>query len=228
MTFWLHFESRAIFLIYQSFLLNLRFNQNMDLEELIITALKREQEPPRVPSFVQGIMEHFTRQWMEKYEDVIDESDVVLTSVKDATMQAHLGFDSSWCGFSGAHHVAPESHSGIVKKKNETLSAQERAEGYHISNYGGLYKTVHFFDHDHGFLVGGTIKSEEEWNEWFADWTIREPTFNPVKEYNQAKIQALNAKRPHLLIPTCGLVMEPMLSMLDLGRMSSFARRKPA
>ena len=42
-----------------------------------------------------------------------------------------------------------------------------------------------------------------------------------------AKEQALSLKKPHLLIPTCGIIMEPMISMLDMGKMSYFARRKP-
>lgn len=199
----------------------------MELEDIIITALKREQEPPRVPSFVQGIMEYFTKQWMDKYEDNLDENEVTLTAVKDITMHSHLGFDSSWCGVSGAYYSAPADHNKIVERKNAKLSAKDRAEGYHISGYGGLYKTVHFFGHDHGFLVGGTISTEEEWEEWFANWNVHIPTGDSVKQYNMARKQGLESKKPHLLIPTCGLVMEPMISMLDMGRISYFARRKP-
>jgi hypothetical protein len=199
----------------------------MNLEDIIITALKREQEPPRVPSFVQGIMEYFTKQWMEKYEDDIEEQDIAITPVKDITMHIGLGFDSSWCGFNGPSWIVPKDHEKIVQRKNQQLSAQERAEGYHISNFGGLYKTVHFFGHDHNFLVGGTIKTEDEWNEWFENWDIRQPSGDPIGTYNTAKKQALNLRKPHLLIPACGIIMEPMISMLDLGRISNFARRKP-
>src|SRR5512137_1709130 len=110
----------------------------MQLEEIIVTALKREQEPPRVPSFVQGIMEYFTKQWMDKYEDKLDESEVAITAVKDITMHSQLGFDSSWCGVSGPSQIAPASHNAVIERKNATLSAKERAEGYHISGFGGL------------------------------------------------------------------------------------------
>ena len=199
----------------------------MDLEEIIVTALKQEREPPRVPSFVQGIMEYFTKVWMDTYEDQIAEDEIGLTPQKDITMHMGLGFDSSWCGFGGYSHVTPKDHDLIVKRKNAALSPQEKQEGYHISNFGGLYKTVHFFGHDHGFLVGGTIKTEDEWNEWFANWEIREPGGDPIKTYNTAKEMGLHFKRPHLLIPTSGIVMEPMISMLDMGRISYFARQKP-
>ena len=46
----------------------------MDLEELIIRALDRHDNGPRVPSFVQGIMPGFMDQWKAKYQKKLMEN----------------------------------------------------------------------------------------------------------------------------------------------------------
>jgi hypothetical protein len=68
------------------------------------------------------------------------------------------------------------------------------------------------------------------WNQAAVNFANR-PYFmiqNRFQNYNSAKTQALNTKHPHLLIPTCGLIMEPLIAMLDMGRISYLTRHRPA
>jgi hypothetical protein len=199
----------------------------MDFEELIVRSLDHGENVPRVPSFVQGIMPYFYQQWEKRFGDEITDDQVIITPVKDITLHVHLGFDSSWCGFEGPGHNPPWNFNIKLQKINTKVSKQDRTNGYQIHSNGGLYKTVMIKGYPNQFLVKGTIKDEEEWNDWFKGWELRPNPSNAIKNYNNAKTQALNTKHPHLLIPTCGLIMEPLISMIDMGRISYFARQKP-
>jgi Uroporphyrinogen decarboxylase (URO-D) len=209
--------------------IEVEINNTMDLEDIVITALDRNEDPPRVPSFVQGIMPYFFEQWDTKYGDELEMEDIRISPTKDITLHCHLGFDSSWCGFTGPGRRAPESNKQKIEEANAKLSPEERADGYHISSRGGLYKTVVLQGYDHSYLVHGTIKTKDQWEDWFESdpWDIVDPVGDPIKKYNESKKQALSGKKPHLLVPSCGLIIEPLLGMVNLGRISYFTRRQP-
>jgi len=91
----------------------------MNVVDGIITSLKREREPDRVYSFVQGIMELFARNFDEKLGDSFREEDVIILSNKDITIHKALGFDSSWCGSAGPSVVYGDQHPALVQAMNE-------------------------------------------------------------------------------------------------------------
>jgi len=200
----------------------------MDIEEIIVRSLKHE-EIPRVASFVQGVMPAFQRQWNEKYEENVQEDEIGLTPVKDCTLHMSLGFDSSWAGFAGPGYRPPKDHTKIVEKANKKISQEDQKKGYAIGQNGGLYRTVYFTETQtsNHFLVEGTIQTEEEWNEWYDGWKIESEMGDPIKTFNSGYHMALNFKKPHMLIPSVGLLMEPLISIFPMSRLSYFARKNP-
>jgi hypothetical protein len=201
----------------------------MDLEELIVKSLKHE-EIPRVASFLQGVMPNFQRQWAEKYEDLVTDDDIGLTGTKDCTLHMSLGIDSSWAGFGGPYYRAPKEHAQIVAAAQNKLSAEDRSKGYSIGINGGLYRTVYFQETNttNHFLVEGTIQTEQEWLEWYKDWEIMPESGDPIKIFNDSYHKALNFKKPHMLIPSTGLIMEPLISQIPTSRIAYFARKNPS
>ena len=200
----------------------------MDLEELIIRSLRHE-DIPRVASFVQGIMPAFQKQWQDKYEDNLDDDDIALLGIKDATLHVSLGSDSSWSGFGGPSRRPPSDFKALLAKAQTKLTREERAEGYTIDSNGGKYKTVEFFETNttNHFLVEGTLLTEEEWNEWYENWELVPALRDPISEFNESYHRGLELNKPHLLIPTAHMIMETIIGMFPISRIAYFARKSP-
>jgi len=200
--------------------------------DLILTALRREEEPKRVPTFVQGIMPNFFAAFDRKYGDTLEEEDVLTTPLKDFTLHVNMGFDSTWCGFQGFGWKSEPGFDQFLKKKNqELLSEEERNNHFYINTTGGLYHSGELMGNPHNFLVGGVIKTEEQWKEWFVDhhWELTSEPPNTISNFNSTLKQATQySKNPILPFPTCGLIMEPIIAMLSMSAISHFARKKPA
>jgi Uroporphyrinogen decarboxylase (URO-D) len=199
----------------------------VDLEDLILTALERGSEPPRVPTFIQTIMPGFFKQWEDIRGDEIEDEDVYLTEIQDLTIHNNLGYDSSWIGFQGPTRIPPTDMQSRIKPFFDRLPESEKTEGYFVGEGGGLYKKVSHQGFQTHYLVRGVIKSEDEWRTWFEGWDIVEPKNDSIAVFNKSRAEALAFKKPHLMIPTCSLIIEPLLGQMDLGRMSYIARKKP-
>lgn len=201
----------------------------MELEELIVRSLKHE-EIPRVASFLQGVMPNFQRQWSAKYEDTVTDDDIGLTATKDCTLHMSLGIDSSWAGFGGPWYRPPPEFKAKLKKAQEKLSKEDRAKGYEIGQTGELARTVTFAETNtqNRYVVEGTLKTEEEWKDWYAGWEMVPETGNPIQLFNESYHQALAFKKAHMLIPSTGLIMEPLIWQIPKGRIAYLARKNPA
>ncbi|MHA1732430.1 MAG: uroporphyrinogen decarboxylase family protein [Promethearchaeota archaeon] len=197
----------------------------MDVLERFSTVFNHE-EPDHVPSFVQGVMSLFQKQWLDAYEDDIDDEQVVLTPVKDVTLHCHLGFESSWCGINTPSQRWGERSREACRKVNEELDPALKAEGYSISQSGTLRKTTILpSGQPHGWMVEGTLDTEEKWEAFYEDYHVTDVDPQAVDLFDESMATAL--EHDHLLVPTVGLLMEPLISTVGVLGMGKFGRRKP-
>jgi hypothetical protein len=201
----------------------------MRVDELVATALRGETEPPRVPSFVQGVMPNFERAWDDRFGDDVEESALLLTDLKDMTLHAHLGFDSTWCGFGGPAWKAPEGFDAFRKRREaELLTPDQQADGYYLNTNGGVYHHGTLAGHAYTYLVDGSLKNYDEWKEWFGDWEFVEAPDRTLVQYERTFETAINFSRPVLPIPSVGLLVEPLLGSFSIARIGYLTRRQPA
>ncbi len=197
----------------------------MDTLERFLTVFRHE-EPDHVPTFVQGVMNLFTQQWLEKYEDGLSDEQVVLTAVKDVTLHCHLGFESSWCGISTPGQRWGERAEAACRKANEDLDPEMKAQGYSINQAGTLRRTTILPNGElHGWMVEGTLDTEEKWEAFYEDYYVTEINQVAVDAYDQAMPVAL--AHNHLLIPSTGLLMEPLIATVGVLGIGKFCRRNP-
>ncbi|MHA1794098.1 MAG: uroporphyrinogen decarboxylase family protein [Promethearchaeota archaeon] len=195
----------------------------MNIDEIIVTALKREEEPPFCPSFVQGIMPAFSRAFDDKYGDILDEEDIVLLPGKDIVLHKKLGFDSSWYGFPGPPIHYGEKHDILLKELDD--KQKKINPNYHVSTNGGLYKQELLMGFPHNFQVDGLLKTKELWEEWHEDFSVGTIPEHNVDQVNEAYNMGL--ENDFLIIPSMGLLMEPLIGSIGIDSIARFAYRDP-
>ncbi len=185
------------------------------------------EEPDHVPSFVQGIMEGFIEQWARKYDT--DDADIepILTPLKDCTVHVHLGFESSWCGFPGPSVTVSEIAKKACQRANERLPADQKALGYSIAQNGSLRRTTILPNgRPHGWQVEGTLNTRELWEDFYDGYAVGNMPANSADLFNQSLKEAV--KHDFLVIPSTGLLSEPLIGSVGIGGMGRFARKDPA
>lgn len=198
----------------------------MDLVDRFRTTFAHE-EPDHVPSFVQGIMNGFIDQWMTAYEEEIEWEQVVLTPTKDVTVHCHLGFESSWCGFASPPVMVSEAARAACTAANEALTPAERAQGYRITQQGTLRRTVTLPNgNPHTWMVEGTLDTREKWETFHEGYAVGELPETAVDLYDESMEKAL--AHDHLLVPTTGLLMEPLIATVGILGIAKLTRKDPA
>lgn len=197
----------------------------MNVVDGIITSLKREREPDRVYSFVQGIMELFSRNFDEKLGDTLDEDNIVILPNKDITIHKALGFDSSWCGSTGPSVTYGDQHPALVQALDEKY--KKINPDYLVTTSGSLVK-VHAYGNliVHNYQVDGLLKTRELWERWHEGVVVGDIADSHVDELNKAIRDGI--EHDFLEIPSVGLLMEPLIGTIGIDSIGRFARTDPA
>lgn len=197
----------------------------MNVVDGIITSLKREREPDRVYSFVQGIMELFSRNFDEKLGDTLDEDNIVILPNKDITIHKALGFDSSWCGSTGPSVTYGDQHPALVQALDEKY--KKINPDYLVTTSGSLVK-VHAYGNliVHSYQVDGLLKTRELWERWHEGLVVGDIADSHVDELNKAIRDGI--EHDFLEIPSVGLLMEPLIGTIGIDSIGRFARTDPA
>jgi hypothetical protein len=104
----------------------------MDAISRMERILRLEGEPDRVGTFLQSPMPVFYRNYVKRYEDEIEEADVIVRP-QDVTLIKHMGFDSSWLWQPDAR-VTTGPEMLVLQACVPRLSARE-----HVDPLGGIY-----------------------------------------------------------------------------------------
>ncbi|MFX0103426.1 MAG: hypothetical protein ACFFCS_27945, partial [Candidatus Hodarchaeota archaeon] len=142
----------------------------MNVEEGIVTSLKRKEEPDRVYSFVQGIMRIFEREFDEKYGDLLEDDEIVILPGKNIVLHKKLGFDSSWFGTPSPPATFGDKHARLLKELNEKYNKINPKYG--VNGAGGVYNRGELNGYAYNFQVDGALKTEELWEDWYEDYHV--------------------------------------------------------
>lgn len=192
----------------------------MNVAEGIVTSLKREKEPDRVYSFVQGIMPAFERAFDEKYGDTLDDDEIIILPGKDIVLHKKLGFDSSWYGSPSPPVQFGEKHGKLLQQFNEKYHGIN--PNYFVNASGGLYNRGEISGHPHNFQMDGLLKTEETWEDWYEGYTVGEIPDSAVDQVNEAYRMGL--ENDFLIIPSTGLLMEPLIGSIGIDSFAKYAR----
>lgn len=197
----------------------------MNVVDGIITSLRREREPDRVYSFVQGIMELFARNFDEQLGDSLAEEDIVILPNKDITIHKALGFDSSWCGSAGPTVTYGDRHPAMVKEMNDKY--QKINPDYMVTTSGSLVKNRAYGALIvHGYQVDGLLKTRELWEEWHEGMAVGGIADHHVDELDGSI--RMGIEHDFLEIPSVGLLMEPLIATIGIDSIGKFARKDSA
>nr|MDO8109205.1 uroporphyrinogen decarboxylase family protein [Candidatus Sigynarchaeota archaeon] len=196
----------------------------MDVVEGIITSLKREREPDRVYSFVQGIMPEFERQFDDRFADTIEADEVIILPNKDITIHKKLGFDSSWSGSPGPSVTWGKQHDKLVQEFNKKY--QKINKDYIVHGNGALVKNEMLMGHPHGFQIDGILKERDLWEQWHEGYAVGEISDHLVDEVDKSYHTGL--EHDFLEVPSVGLLMEPLIGSVGIDSIGKFARKDPA
>lgn len=185
----------------------------MNARDRLIVALENDGEPDRVPSFVEGMMQEFKKNTIEKYEDDIGENDVVLVQGRDFTLFKFYKFDSFWL------HEAPISWQRMSLDP-ESIIIPDNGK---VNRFGHVKRlsSENSWKYQTGYL-----NTEELWKEWIdagyfeisvnADW---------ISGWQKGYRQAIGE---HGIVPVPVTVcFEPIREAFDFGMFSHFYRKKP-
>ncbi len=197
----------------------------MDVVDGIITSLKREREPDRVYSFVQGIMEMFECSFDERFGDVLDENEIILLPNKNITVHKKLEFDSSWCGAPGPAVIYGDQHPALVQVLDEKY--KKINPDYLVTASGSLVK-AHAYGNlvVHSYQVDGLLKSREMWEQWHEGQVVDDIPEHHMDTLN--KSIRMGIAHDFLEIPSVGLLMEPLIATIGIDSIGRFARKEPA
>jgi hypothetical protein len=153
----------------------------MDCRERVLKALELG-EPDRVPSFFESVMSNFSKRWHDKYDDEINDEDVVIGNFGDLTFYKKIGVDSCWL------------HSSPIKMKPFSIDLDKIDVGpdSHVSRTGSIGK--------HGYYRGGYLTTEELWKQWIeAGYFDYEIDNSWIRHWEKAYPEAL--KGGVMLVP---------------------------
>ena len=187
----------------------------MHVRERMLKTFHHE-EPDRVPSFFEGIMGIFRDSFMRKYEDDIEEDNVLFGSFGDLTVYKYYNVDSVWL------------HSSPIKMKKlniDTKSIDLGHDNYHVDRWGKIIATTKMMGQDHGYYLEGYLKTEELWKEWIdAGYFDFEIDNEWIRRWEKAYKEALDGGI--MLIPV-DTTWEKIREAIGIGTWSKFVRKKP-
>ncbi len=186
----------------------------MNARDRVIVALENDGEPDRVPSFVEGMMDEFKRNTMDKYEDAIGDDDVVLVNGMDFTLYKLYKFDAVWL------HSTPISWKPLVGLDPNAVAIEN---GGKVDRMGHINRLS---SNNSWKYQTGYLDTENLWQEWIAagyfdikfndDWVT-----GWTKGYKQMVDEYDVLPVP---VTTC---FEPIREAFSFGRFSHAYRKKP-
>ncbi len=193
----------------------------MNCKERVLAALRHE-EPDRVPLFFTNAMPVFIENWRRRYEDEVEDDDVVFFAGQDFTMAKHLGFDAGWAGIPFRLDSAPDAadFAGRLPKL---------APNQHVSGDGRVHETSVLSGKAHTWYVGPALKDPAICLEWFGRMKPGRLGASEVAEL-QREYRAVTGgpNEGFLPMPVIEAVYETVAESLGLDQLSRLWRKDRA
>jgi hypothetical protein len=187
-------------------------------EQNILAALRLET-PEEVPSFCQSIMSALHNAYMQKYEDDLEDDQILFTDIGDFTIYRCFGYSSHWSGGPQAHIKADDAIREKVAKMTEEVQKKHGPE-YSVTEIGSIRKSNNV---THWFVEAG-IKSEEDLRFFLDHWKIVPPTPDEIERWRLGRLQCMEAD----FVPFISnhVVVEPANQIIDFGLTGKLMRKE--
>ncbi|MHA1791529.1 MAG: uroporphyrinogen decarboxylase family protein [Promethearchaeota archaeon] len=183
----------------------------MNSRERVIKALENDGEPDRVPSFVEGMMAGFINNTLKRYEDDIEDDDVLIVN-KDWTIYKFYKFDSGWL------HSTPISYKPLegIDIVNKPLE-----DGLMVDRHGRVHKKASTGDYKY---QTGYLNTKDAWKEWIdAGYFDIEIKNEWVRSWEKGYQEII--KHDFIPIPVT-VCFEPIREAFSFGHFAYFYRKE--
>ncbi|MHA1794286.1 MAG: uroporphyrinogen decarboxylase family protein [Promethearchaeota archaeon] len=179
----------------------------MNSRERILKAFDHE-EPDRVPTFCQTMMQKFERQLEQRFENDIQDKDILFFG-KNFTMFKKLGFDSAWGGVRLDISIPSE-----VFKEHPLPQLDDKS--LHVDIHGRIIKVADMGGVPHSWYYGPFLTSVEQASEWYENYfecNYNKPEHDKIDEINKFIDMVIGDGN---FVPTCGVdaIFEPVFEGL--------------
>jgi len=183
-------------------------------------ALRRES-PEKVPSFCQSIMEKLTKEYMAKFEDQIEEKDILMTPMGDMTIYKAFGYSSHWTGLPTPKLIDDDVLREGLEKMTNQLSEAELEKNYYINELGSIRASNNITN----WFVEPGIKTEEQLKFFLDHWKYEPPTPAQIEQRRETRNICMDAD----FVPFAAthVVMEPANQSLSFGLTAKLMRKNP-
>ena len=189
-------------------------------EKYIMSALRLEA-PEKVPSFCQSIMNEVAMAYFEKYEDDLEDEDILITQVGDLTVYKAFGYSSRWNGSPGTQLVTDDALVKKVKQMNEDVQKRMGTQ-YNMNNRG----IIRAHNDVASWFVEAGIKREEDLRFFLDHWNFKEPTTADIERFKIGRQQCMDQN--FVPFASANLVMEPANQSISFGLTGKLMRKNPA
>ncbi|HMF33248.1 MAG TPA: uroporphyrinogen decarboxylase family protein [Candidatus Lokiarchaeia archaeon] len=188
-------------------------------EQLIMAALRREV-PEKVPSFVQSIMTRLTQEYLERFEETIDDDNVILTKIGDFTVYKGFGFASHWSGTPEAKIVVDDALRDELVRMEEECSRQGHPE-YRVNDLGSIRATNKITN----WFVEPGIKTDAQMRFFLDHLAVKPPPASEVEAWREGRRQCMDAD----FVPFAShhVVVEPNNTSVSFGLTAKLMRKNP-
>jgi uroporphyrinogen decarboxylase-like protein len=189
-------------------------------EKRIMTALNLEA-PDKIPSFCQSIMGALTSAYFEKYDDDIEDEDILLTQIGDFTIYKAFGYSSHWSGSPNSSLIADDILMEHIKKKNDDL-IKKGFKNYRVSKLGAIRASNNISN----WFVEPGIKSEDELKFFLEHLSYKAPTTNEIERWRTGRNQCMEAD--WVPFASSHVVVEPGNQSISFGLTGKLMRKNHA
>jgi uroporphyrinogen-III decarboxylase len=193
----------------ESFFFFLVHFEVMNALERILKAFDHE-EADRVPTFVQSMMPNFVKAAEERFEDSIDDDDILFIG-KDFTLYTKIGLDSGWGAGVGANYADPKIFNDYPMP--------DLGPGKHIDRTGRITEHGMLNGHGQSWVAGSILTSPEHAYEWWTRYIKPDYIQIPdaVKQAN-SQLDAAGSALWERFVPVAGVhgLIEPLMEGLGI------------
>ncbi|MHA1681838.1 MAG: uroporphyrinogen decarboxylase family protein [Promethearchaeota archaeon] len=188
-------------------------------EQNIMAAL-RLQEPEKIPSFCQSIMRKVAQAYFEKYEDDLDDEDVLLTDVGDLTVYKAFGYSSRWNGAPGTTFIQDDEARDKIAEMDAAVK-KRMGNRYAVTSMGAIRASNDVA----GWFVEAGIRKEEDLRFFLDHWDFKEPTLGEIERFRRGRRQCMD--QDFVPFASSNLIMEPANQSIHLSLTAKLMRKNP-
>jgi hypothetical protein len=188
-------------------------------EQYIMAALRREA-PEKVSSFCQSIMGKLVREYMDKYEEDLEDDQILVTPIGDLTIYKCFGYGSHWSGTPSPKLIIDDILLEKTKEMTQKLhdGGQPNLAVNQMGSIRGQNAVTNWF-------VEAGIKTEEDLRFFINHWSHKAPTDKQIDDFRTARQMCMD--KDFVPFASSHVVVEPANQSITFGLTGKLMRKNP-